>query len=68
MDKELNIRSNRERTCLRCGCKITPENDSGWEKFTGEVDGCGNQITQPICKVCDAMDDLSLVKAGGVRH
>jgi len=62
MSNDLNIKSNKKKTCLRCGCEITEENDSTWEKFTGEADADGNQITQPICKACDARDDEAFKK------
>jgi len=34
--------------CLECGCKITNENDSGWEKFREN-----GRTTQKVCKKCD---------------
>ena len=42
------IRSNNIRKCLRCGCPITSENDSGWEAFTGD-----GFYTQSLCKDCN---------------
>lgn len=38
-----------EGTCARRGCRITPENDSGWWAF---VDG--GRCVQQTCKECDA--------------
>lgn len=38
----------RRRTCARCGCVVTKENDSGWQDFVSE------NTTQPRCKACDS--------------
>jgi len=46
------ITSNSIPTCLRCGVRITKENDSGWQVFTAD-----GRTTQPICKMCDVKKD-----------
>jgi hypothetical protein len=42
------IQSNDESFCIECGCPITKENDSGWERFNST-----GFITQKVCKTCD---------------
>ena len=48
------ITSNSIPVCIRCGVKITKENDSGWNVFTED-----GRTTQPVCKTCDEKDDGS---------
>jgi hypothetical protein len=50
---DLDIRSTNVQRCARCGERITNANDSGWEVFV-----TGN-MTQPVCKACDAKSDPS---------
>jgi hypothetical protein len=42
------IRPSNVWKCIDCGCKITKENNSGWEYFVGH-----GGYTQPACKKCD---------------
>ena len=58
MNKELGVKtswgtteqitSNDYAICFDCKCKITPQNDSGWEVFTSD-----GRTTQKVCKRCD---------------
>lgn len=57
-----HIESNKSSTCLYCGCKITSDNNSGWEGFTAD-----GKTTQPICVICDAKD-RGHSKEGSVCH
>jgi len=43
------FKSSNKHHCLECGIPITFENDSGWERFTGD-----GSTSQPVCKSCDA--------------
>lgn len=51
------------RKCFHCGVELTPENDSGWEVFTGAKAGpppAGQDYlgaTAPICKSCFGGDE-----------
>lgn len=42
------IQSNEFDFCIECGCKITDENNSGWETFCKD-----GRTTQKICRECD---------------
>lgn len=42
------IESNWVPLCIHCDALITPENDSGWEKFTQ-----GGTETQSVCNDCN---------------
>ena len=46
-----DIKSNRKRTCARCGVLINEASDSGWEAFVDAT------TIQPICVWCDAEED-----------
>ena len=50
---KIEITSNNKQYCIECGCKITPKNNSGWERFT-DVSG----KTQLICKKCEKNDGI----------
>ena len=50
---DLDIRSTNVMRCAHCNAPITEANDSGWEVFV-----TGN-MTQPVCKTCDARNDPS---------
>lgn len=54
------ITSNDIPVCPDCGCRITVENNSGWEVFTSD-----GRTTQPICVSCDKarMDSFPNKKA-----
>jgi len=49
------IQSNDFPTCLKCGVKITKENDSGWEAFTKD-----GRTTQPVCQACWDNEDKDI--------
>lgn len=55
---EVSIHTNEEPTCAHCGVRITRDNDSGWEAFTGKAPG----ETQPVCEACNE-PPLTLTKA-----
>jgi len=48
------IESNNKNRCLRCGAKITDENDSKWEEFTED-----GRTTQKLCKDCNEKGETS---------
>lgn len=45
--KTLDIESNLKPICARCGQRIVPANNSGWEVFVAK-----NNKSQPICIFC----------------
>ena len=47
------IQGNDIPVCIRCGCVITEENDSGWEAFTED-----GRTTQALCKSCDNAESI----------
>lgn len=57
---ERSLHRNPVNHCARCGCQITPENDSGWDVFVAP------SVVQRECQVCH--DDPRYSAAGQKPH